>query len=158
MKKSLAVGATSLLLAGCQTWGPTWTEVTGARFDDMASMTIGPVLINLIDGSSPLQGGPRQPIKVTPGKHTMQLQAVPPDPVMGRIALEEKSYPTAAAELEQANQQDPRVMYLLATALQGKGDTQKAQALATRAADFNALSATYGFVRVKAKVLTASKS
>jgi hypothetical protein len=89
MKKSLAVGATSLLLAGCQTWGPTWTEVTGARFDDMASMTIGPVLINLIDGSSPLQGGPRQPIKVTPGKHTMQLQAVPPDPVMGRIALEE---------------------------------------------------------------------
>jgi tetratricopeptide (TPR) repeat protein len=76
----------------------------------------------------------------------------------GRIALEEKSYPTAAAELEQANQQDPRVMYLLATALQGKGDTQKAQALATRAADFNALSATYGFVRVKAKVLTASKS
>ena len=76
----------------------------------------------------------------------------------GRIALDEKSYSTATAELEQANQQDPRVMYLLATALRGKGDTQKAQILATRAADFNALSATYGFVRGKAKTLMASKS
>ena len=69
----------------------------------------------------------------------------------GRIALEEKSYVTAAAELEQANQQDPRVMYLLAMALQGKGDTQKAQVVARRAADFKALSPTSGFVRGKAK-------
>jgi len=74
----------------------------------------------------------------------------------GRIALEEKSHAVAAAELEQANQQDPRVMYLLAMALQGKGDTQKAQVVATRAADFNALSPTYGFVRGKAKTLMAS--
>ena len=78
--------------------------------------------------------------------------------LVGRIALEEKSYATAVAELERANQQDPRVMFLLATALQGKGDTQKAQTLATRAADFNALSPTYGFVRGKAKTLMASKS
>ncbi len=76
----------------------------------------------------------------------------------GRIALEDKGYATAAAELEQANQQDPRVMFLLATALQGKGDTQKAQVVANRAADFNALSPTYGFVRGKAKTLMASKS
>ena len=76
----------------------------------------------------------------------------------GRIALEEKGYATAAAELEQANQQDPRVMYLLAVALQGKGDTEKAEELATRAADFNGLSATYGFVRGKARAIRAAKS
>jgi tetratricopeptide (TPR) repeat protein len=76
----------------------------------------------------------------------------------GRIALEEKSYATAVAELERANQQDPRVMYLLAMALQGNGDAEKARTVATRAADFNGLSATYGFVRDKAKALTASKS
>jgi tetratricopeptide (TPR) repeat protein len=76
----------------------------------------------------------------------------------GRIALQEKSYPAAAAELEQANQQDPRVMYLLAVALRGKGDGQKARTVATRAGDFNGLSATYGFVRGKAKALTADKS
>ena len=75
----------------------------------------------------------------------------------GRISLDEKSYGTAAAELEQANQQDPRVMYLLAVARQGKGDTQKAHAVGTRAADFNGLSATYGFVRSKAKALSAVK-
>lgn len=89
MKKSLAVGATLLLLAGCQTWGPTWSEVTGARYDDLTSMTIGPVLINLIDGTSPLSNGPRAPIKVTPGKHTMQLQAIAPGGVLGRIPLDE---------------------------------------------------------------------
>ena len=76
----------------------------------------------------------------------------------GRIALEEKGYATAAAELEQANQQDPRVMYVLAVALQGKGDTEKAAVMATRAADFNGLSATYGFVRGKARTIRAAKS
>jgi hypothetical protein len=78
--------------------------------------------------------------------------------LVGRIALEEKSYATAVAELEQANQQDPRVMYLLAMALQSNGDAEKARAVAARAADFNGLSATYGFVRGKAKALTASRS
>ena len=90
MNKSLAVvGVSVLMLAGCQTWGPTWSEVTGIRYSDVTSMTDGPVLINLVDGSSPLQTGPRAPIKVTPGKHTMQLQAIPPGGVLGRLVLEE---------------------------------------------------------------------
>ena len=45
----------------------------------------------------------------------------------GRIALAEKSYDAAAAELRQANQQDPRVLYLTAMALQGKGDVLAAK-------------------------------
>jgi tetratricopeptide (TPR) repeat protein len=76
----------------------------------------------------------------------------------GRVALEEKSYAAAATELEQANQQDPRVLYLLAVALQSKGDAQRAQSVATRAANFNGLSPTYAFVRGKAKSLAAPAS
>jgi tetratricopeptide (TPR) repeat protein len=75
----------------------------------------------------------------------------------GRVALEAKDYASAAAELEQANQQDPRALYLLAVALKGKGDATKAQAVASKAADYNALSATYGFVRGKAKALLTTK-
>lgn len=76
----------------------------------------------------------------------------------GQIALEEKSYPAAVAELQQANDQDPRVLYLLARALQGAGDAQKAKEVGAKAADFNALSPNYGYVRGKAKaMITAPK-
>jgi tetratricopeptide (TPR) repeat protein len=71
----------------------------------------------------------------------------------GRIALEEKQYAAAVAELQQANQQDPRVLYLLAVAYQGQGNAPKAREVGSAAADFNALSQTYGFVRGKAKAM-----
>ncbi len=71
----------------------------------------------------------------------------------GRIALAEKSYAVAAAELRQANQQDPRVLYLTAVALQGKGDLQAAKDASVQAADFNGLSNTYGYVRGKARAM-----
>ena len=73
----------------------------------------------------------------------------------GRLALAEKDYKTAAAELREANQQDPRVVYLLATALSGAGDAKGAKQAAAKAADWNALSNTYGFVRSKARALAA---
>jgi tetratricopeptide (TPR) repeat protein len=76
----------------------------------------------------------------------------------GRVALVEKDYAGAVKELEQANQQDPRVLYLLATGLQGKGEVPKANSVAARAANFNGLSPTYGFVRAKAKTLAATQS
>jgi hypothetical protein len=76
----------------------------------------------------------------------------------GRLALAQKGYAMAVTELQQANQQDPAVLYLLAVALQGKGDAARARELAAQAADFNGLSATYGFVRGKARALaTASR-
>jgi len=75
----------------------------------------------------------------------------------GRIALEEKDHAAAVAELEQANQQDPRVLYLLAVALQGKGDTRRAREVCTQAADFNGIAPNYAYVRSKAKqMLTKS--
>lgn len=73
----------------------------------------------------------------------------------GRIAIAEKDYATAAAALQQANQQDPRVLYLSAVALQGKGDLRSAKEVGARAAEFNGLSNTYGFVRSKARKLVA---
>ena len=55
----------------------------------------------------------------------------------GRIALEEKNYDAAIAELGQANQQNPDVLYLLGWAYQEKGDAAKSRDNYQRAAKFN---------------------
>ena len=77
--------------------------------------------------------------------------------LLGRIALEEKNYDTAIAELAQANQQNPDVLYLLGQAYQGKGDTAKAKESFTKAAKFNSLpQLNYALVRSKAEKALAS--
>ncbi|HZW95489.1 MAG TPA: tetratricopeptide repeat protein [Candidatus Eremiobacteraceae bacterium] len=76
----------------------------------------------------------------------------------GRIALGEKDYATAIAELEQANLQNPDNLYRLSQAYQAKGDAAKAQDYLTKAANFNCVPAlNYAFVRVKARKLAAEK-
>ena len=74
----------------------------------------------------------------------------------GRIALAEKNFDTAIAELGQANQQNPDVLYLLGWAYQEKGDASKAKDNYRRAAKFNSLpQVNYAIVRHKAeKALT----
>jgi hypothetical protein len=62
----------------------------------------------------------------------------------------------AVSEFAQANQQDPRVLYLLAVAQQAAGDVVKAKQTGVLAADFNGLSPNYGFVRGKAKAMVAA--
>ncbi len=75
----------------------------------------------------------------------------------GRIALEEKNYDAAIAELGQANQQNPQALYLLGQAYQGKGDAAKAKTSFTKAAKFNSLPAlNYAFVRTKAEKALAT--
>jgi tetratricopeptide (TPR) repeat protein len=69
----------------------------------------------------------------------------------GLIALADKQNAAAVAEFKQANQLDPRILYLTAIALRGTGDTRQAAALATKAAKFNALSFNYGYVKAKAQ-------
>jgi tetratricopeptide (TPR) repeat protein len=77
----------------------------------------------------------------------------------GRIALAEKSYDHAIAELQQANQQDPQNIYRLYQAYAGKGDSTKAQEYCTKAAGFNSLpQLNYAFVRVKAQKVAAGKA
>jgi tetratricopeptide (TPR) repeat protein len=70
----------------------------------------------------------------------------------GRIALEQKDYDTAIAELGKANQQDPAVLYRACLASEAKGDHAKSKGLCTSAADFNSLPLiNYALVRTKAK-------
>ena len=75
----------------------------------------------------------------------------------GRIALQEKNYDQAIAELDQSNQQNPSDLYLLGEAYQGKGDSAKAKEWFTKAAKFNSLPLlNYAFVRTKAEKAIAS--
>jgi tetratricopeptide (TPR) repeat protein len=75
--------------------------------------------------------------------------------LMGKIALKEKDYDGAVSHLEQADQEDPYVLYTLATAYQAKGDAAKAKELAKRAASAYSLpSLRYAMVRSKAKKMS----
>lgn len=74
----------------------------------------------------------------------------------GMIALVEKQYSTAATELQLANQQDPRILYLISLALQGAGDGPRAATFAAKAAKFNGLSFSYGYVRNKARKISGT--
>ena len=70
----------------------------------------------------------------------------------GAIALQEKQYDQAVAELAQANQQDPYTLYRLGLAYQGQGNRAKAGEFFQRAANQNTLpTLNYAFVRAKAK-------
>ena len=67
--------AAPLLLDGCQTWGPTWSEVTGQRYN-MTILNRRPAIIDQVDG----QGAFPDPrlIKVTPGEHRLVVQGPAP--------------------------------------------------------------------------------
>jgi tetratricopeptide (TPR) repeat protein len=70
----------------------------------------------------------------------------------GMIALAEKDYDKALAELQQASQQNPQNFYRMCQAYQGKGDKEKAKELCTKAAGFNSLpQLNYAFIRTKAR-------
>jgi len=76
----------------------------------------------------------------------------------GMIALAAKDYDMAITELQQANQQNPRNLYRMSQAYQGKGDSAKAQEYVTKAAEFNPLpQLNYAFIRAKAKKLAGGK-
>jgi tetratricopeptide (TPR) repeat protein len=75
----------------------------------------------------------------------------------GMIALAEKEYDKAVAELQQANQQNPQNLYRLSQAFQGKGDSAKAKEFGTKAAGFNSLpQLNYAFIRTKAQKLAST--
>jgi tetratricopeptide (TPR) repeat protein len=70
----------------------------------------------------------------------------------GRIALAQKDYDKTITELQQSNLQDPRNLYRLGQAYDGKGDHTKAQEFYSNAAKFNSLPAlNYAFIRTKAE-------
>jgi tetratricopeptide (TPR) repeat protein len=69
----------------------------------------------------------------------------------GMIAQAEKRHAEAAVEFQQANQQDPRVLYMASQSLKDSGKSSEAAALADKAAKFNGLAFNYAFVRTKMK-------
>jgi tetratricopeptide (TPR) repeat protein len=85
-----------------------------------------------------------------------ELQVKQGHELAGRIALVENDYATAIAELQQANEQNPRNLYRLAQAYQGKGDSAKAREYYVQAARFNSLpQLNYAFIRLKAQKMAA---
>jgi tetratricopeptide (TPR) repeat protein len=74
----------------------------------------------------------------------------------GMIALAEKDYDKAIAELQQANQQNPYDLYRTCLAYDGKGDAARAKDYCSKAARFNPLPAlNYAFIRTKAEKMAA---
>lgn len=71
--------------------------------------------------------------------------------LLGMIALAEGKHANAVAHLEQANQQNPRVLLLLAQVHHAQGNADDARAYYGFAANFNALSGTYAYVRPEAQ-------
>lgn len=66
-----AVVAAALLLAGCQTWGPTWSELSGARYTSVAPDRRPAILISV--GSEAI--GSVTPYRVAPGTYPIVVQS-----------------------------------------------------------------------------------
>ena len=77
----------------------------------------------------------------------------------GTLALAQKDYDQAIAELQQANQQNPQNLYRMCDAYQAKGDSGKAHDYCSQAAGFNSLpQLPYAFIRSKAQKVAAKKA
>ena len=72
MRRAVVMGA--LLLGGCQTWGPTWSEVTGNRYT-VTELNRRPAIIDQVDNQGSFASNP---IKIDPGQHRLVLQGPTP--------------------------------------------------------------------------------
>ncbi|UCC44835.1 MAG: tetratricopeptide repeat protein [Candidatus Zixiibacteriota bacterium] len=74
----------------------------------------------------------------------------------GMVALQQKDFQTAHANLLKSNQQNPQNIYRMAVALDGQGDKAKAKEICQEAASFNQLnSLNQAFAKHKAKRMMA---
>jgi hypothetical protein len=73
MRKTLFL-VVPFCLAGCQTWGPTWSELTGARYNRAIEYRL-PTIITRVDDQGAFAS---QPIKVEPGMHMVRVQGTLP--------------------------------------------------------------------------------
>ncbi|MGA9362740.1 MAG: tetratricopeptide repeat protein [Bacteroidota bacterium] len=74
----------------------------------------------------------------------------------GIIALEQKNYDKAIAELQQANQLNPYTLYRISLAYMGKGDKAKAKEFCEKAAhNYTIPGLNYAFIRAKAEKMLA---
>jgi len=64
-----------LIISGCQTWGPTWSEVSGANYYNVTILNRRAAVIESIDGNSAY---PTYPIKIPPGEHVVVIGSPQP--------------------------------------------------------------------------------
>jgi hypothetical protein len=74
MKRILVPSLMFLLLSGCATYGPTWSEISGERYH-ATILHRRAALIEKVDGYSAYA---QYPIKVEPGDHEIELQGPAP--------------------------------------------------------------------------------
>lgn len=69
----VAAAVVALAAAGCQTWtwGPTWSEVSGAHAYDVTKMYLRPAIIEQVDNQGAFAS---YPIKLEPGTHVITIQ------------------------------------------------------------------------------------
>ena len=82
MRKTLLL-IVPLVLGGCQTWGPTWSELSGQRYTKV-EMNRLPAVIAQVDGRGAFAS---YPIKIEPGKHELVLQGPTPGRPGGALLL-----------------------------------------------------------------------
>jgi len=59
MHKLIPATTAPLMLSSCQTWGPSWSEITGERWMvPSADFNTAPTSVNLIDGVGSFQRVP----------------------------------------------------------------------------------------------------
>ncbi len=66
----IAALAAAAPVVAAEKWGPTWSEITGARYTK-ATKNRAAAIVMSIDGTDTL----KKIVKVEPGKHTVRLQA-----------------------------------------------------------------------------------
>src|SRR5215475_11528036 len=64
-----------LTISGCQTWGPTWSEISGAHYYNVTILNRRAAVIEQIDGYSAY---PTYPIKIDPGPHQLVIGSPQP--------------------------------------------------------------------------------
>jgi len=87
--KHWTIAVTAALAAGCQTWGPTWSELSGAVYTATTPDRRPSILISVGDESI----GSVTPYRVVPGTYRVVVQS----PVHNRFRGSEKELTLAIA-------------------------------------------------------------
>ena len=68
----------AMILSGCQTWGPTWSEVSGTRYH-RTELNRSAVVIETVDGRTPLdyRSGGYRIARMEPGERLLTITGVP---------------------------------------------------------------------------------
>ena len=91
-----------------------------------------------------------------PRPRTTSSALVEAHKLAGKIAKQEKNYDQAIAELAQANQLDPSVLYATGSAYRGRAIRQRPPSVRRQAAELYTLpTLNHAFVRAKARKAAA---